>query len=292
MTGSSDLIGDRPALSAEERKLDVAKYYELPLNPPGPLYQQILDNGPIDAGAAIKAQDFLDLLQPTGYSGAEYGYCQMEDGTGYVAVYRTYPNCTPEMLGWWWHWVNVHPKNVPEGRGNLKYRLMCPVDHWDHFFMNENGHADKWGGVGTVESLDLGHGEAMAMHVRHAIDVKDCGLTEEREQELKAAGCWVDCAWESFYTADEAHTPLPGTHIQLTISRMSPLGFMEERTREWIGYYIKDGKVVRDENTPAELVSLPYMRKLLTHQTIESQHLARFLPDLYSEYKDRPADEL
>ena len=279
----------RPELSPEEKKLPLAKYYDIPLSPPGPLYQQILDNGPINPKLAIKAQNFLDFLKPTGYEKQEYGYCTMEDGTGMLAVYTTYQNCTPEMLGWWFRWLNVHSKNMPEGKGNIKYKIWCPCDHWDHIFLNENGYTDRRGGIGTVEALDLGEGEAKIFTIRHYVELRQCGLTEERENELKKAGCWVDCAYETFYTFPEKKL-LPGTHLQLTMSRMSPLGFMEKCTREWMGYRVKDGKVIRDEDTPEEMFQEDYLKKVLTHCTVEAQQLSKFLPKLYAEYKDKPDD--
>jgi len=280
----------RPELSPEEKKLPLAKYYDLPLTPPGPLYQQILDCGPIDPKLAIKSKNFLDLLKPSGYDKQEFGYCTMEDGTGYLAVYTTYQNCTPEMLGWWFRWLNVHSKNMPKGKGNLKYKIWCPVDHWDHIFLNENGYTDKRGGIGTVEALSLGGGEDMFYTIRHYVNLRECGLTEEREKALNKAGCWVDCAYETFYTHPD-HKPLPGTHLQLTLSRTSPLGFMEKRTREWMGYRVKDGKVVRDENTPAEMFQEKYLKMVLTHCIVEAQQLSKFLPELYTQYHNKPDDE-
>ncbi len=282
-------ITNRPELSAEERKLPLAKYYDMPLSPVGPLYQQILDNGPIDPKKAIKVDDMLDLLRPTGYDQQEYGYCVMEDGTGYLAVYTTYQNCAPPMLAWWFRWLNVHPKSMPEGMGNIKYKIWCPPDHWDHIFLNQNGYTDRRGGIGTVESLDLGQGEEKFYTIRHFVDLRELGLTEERERALNEAGCWVDCAYESFHTFPD-QKPLPGAHLQLTLSRMSPLGYTEKRTREWIGYKVQDGKVVFDETTPPEMCSEEELRKVLIHCTIEAQHLSEFLPQLYAEYKDKPDD--
>ncbi len=90
------IFADRPELSPEERKLPLAKYYDLPLYPPGPREQQLINTCPIDPKLAIKVENFLDLLQSTGYSQAEYGYCMMEDGSGYMAIYTVYPNCTPK----------------------------------------------------------------------------------------------------------------------------------------------------------------------------------------------------
>jgi hypothetical protein len=282
------IVTNRLELTPEEKRLPLAKYFDLPLYGPGPLQQQLIDAGPMDPRVAIKAKDFLDLLQPSRYQEIEYGYCMMEDGTGYLAVYTTYPNCTPEMLAWWFRWLNVHSKGMPEGQGNLKYKVWNPADHWDHGFINGK---DKWAGIYTVESLDLGQGEEMVYTIRHAVDLKQYGLTEEREKALNDAGCWVDSAYESFHTLETGHPQMPGTHLMLTLSRTSPWGVMEKCTREWMGWGVKDGRVVRDETTPASMLCEEYLGKVITHATVEAQQLSIFLPQLYAEYKDKADDE-
>jgi hypothetical protein len=282
-----NVIKNRKELSPEEKKLPLAKYFDLPLYVPGAREQQLIDACPIDPALAIKAENFLDLLQPDGYSKAEYGCCMMEDGSGYIATYTVYPNCTPQMLSWWFRWLNIYPKNMPKGQGNIRYKIWNPADHFDHNFINGK---DKTGGIATVESLDLGQGEPMIYTIRHPFDLKDYGLTEEREQALKAAGCWVDCAWESFHPVNNHSERSPGTHLCLTLSRSNPLGYMEKCTREWIGYGVKDGKVFRDESTPASMLCEEYLKKVLIHGTVEAQQLSVFLPSLYAEYKDKPDD--
>ena len=107
---------------------------------------------------------------------------------------------------------------------------------------------------------------------------------------LKEAGYWVDCAYETFHTVDAAHTQTPGTHLCLTLSRCTPLGFMEKCTREWIGYGVKEGKVFFDESTPSSMLCEEYLEKVLIHGTVEAQQLSKFLPELYTEYKDKPDD--
>jgi len=281
-------IDRRLELSPEEKRLPLAKYYDLPLVEPGPLQQQLIDAGPMGPTLAIKAENFLDLLQPSGYQEVEYGYCMMEDGTGYLAVYTTYPNCTPQMLAWYFRWLNVHTKGMPKDQGNLKYKIWNPADHWDHGFINGK---DKWGGVYTVESLDLGQGEEMVYTIRHAVDLKEYGLTEEREKALGEAKCFVDSAYESFHKVQPPHVQTPGTHLMLTLSRTSPLGVMEKCTREWIGWGAEDGKVVRDETTPDSMLCEEYLKKVIIHATVEAQQLSMFLPQLYAEYKDKPDDE-
>jgi hypothetical protein len=282
-----DVITRRKTLTPEERKLPVAKYFDLPLYVPGPREQQLIDSCPIDPSLAIKPENFLDLLQPDGYSKAEYGYCMMEDGSGYIATYTVYPLCTPQMLGWWFRWLNIYPKGMPPGQGNIRYKIWNPADHFDHGFLNGK---DKFGGIYTVESLDLGAGEPMIYTIRHAFSLKDYGLTEERDKALKAAGCWVDCAYESFHPVENPDERSPGTHLCLTLSRANPLGYMEKCTREWIGCGVKDGKVFRDESTPASMLCEEYLKKVLIHGTVEAQQLSVFLPSLYAEYKDKPDD--
>lgn len=283
---------DRPRLLPGEEKLSMAKYYDLPLHSPAPLQQQILDAGPMDPKLAIKAENWLDLLKPDGYNPIEYGYCMVEDGTGYIAMYSVYPNsCEPKMLAWWFHWINIPAKSQPTGAtglDNIKYKIWCPPDHIGHGYINGK---DKSGGIWTVESLDLGKGEEKVYTVRHPIDLKKYGLTDEKEKELKAAGCWVDAAYESFHTVDPAHRQLPGTHLCLTLSRPCPLGGMEKISREWIGYGVKGGKVMRDETTQESMLCNEYLNKVMIHATVEAQQLAKFLPELYAEYSDRPADE-
>ena len=55
------ILTNRPELSPEEKKLPLAKYYDLPLYPPGPRELQLIDTCPIDQKLAIKAENFIDL---------------------------------------------------------------------------------------------------------------------------------------------------------------------------------------------------------------------------------------
>lgn len=285
------IIETRPVLREAERALPLSKYYDLPLYDLGPRERELIERAcPADASLAITPENWLDLLQPTGYQNLEYGYCHMPDGSAYIAVYTVYPRCTPEMLRWYFRWMNIPPKDQPtgaEGYDNIKYKIWNPADHVGHGFVNGK---DKQDGIWTVESLDLGAGEPKSYTIRNAIDLQQLGLTEEREKELNAAGCFVDSAYETFHTMDPSHERLGGMHLCLTLSRRSPLGFMEKCTREWIGWGIKDGKVVRDETTPAYMFTDEYLKKVITHSTIEAQQLGVFLADLYAEYKDKPDD--
>ena len=144
---------------------------------------------PLDLKEALLPEHLLDLLEPTGYLDAEYGYCTLPNGAGYMAMYFVYPYCTPQMIGWWFRWVNVLPKTQPEGTGNLKYKLWCPPDHIIHAF---NNGKDLSEGQWAIESIDLGEGDEKVLYRRVHLDAKQYGLSAEREQEFRRAGCWVD----------------------------------------------------------------------------------------------------
>ena len=277
-----------PELSPEERALPIAKYYDIPVYGPGPRELQILEAYcPMDPAKAIPAERFLDLLNDD-YIDVELGCCQMPDGSGYIASYTHYPHCTPQMLRWYFRWLNVHAEGMPKN-SNLKYKIWNPIGHVDHGFIDE---VNKCGGIYQVEALDMGAGDLPFYSIRHPYDFRKCGLTEEREQELREAGCFIDGAVEKFYTNDGEHRLLPGTHLTLTLSRFCPTGGMEKRTREWIGYGVDDdGKLYFDPETPDYMFSVDWMKQVLFHNITEAQRLDMILPELYATYKDIPDDK-
>ena len=115
--------------------------------------------------------------------------------------------------------------------------------------------------------------------VSHKINLREYGLSEEKERELLAADCRVEAVYEEF---DE-----PGHHLVLRFSRPCPLGGRESMNCEWMGYMPKEGKIVRDPETK---VDETYLRNVLAHNTIERQHLLDVLPDLYEAYHELPLD--
>ena len=282
-------LTDRPELTPEEQRMPLARYYDLPLYPPGPREAQLLDHLPIDPKDALPVERLTDHLRPSGYSRVEYGYCMMPDGSGYMAMYASYPTCTPRMMGWWFRWLNVRPKDQPENTGNLKYKIWCPPDHYDHWFVNGKDGAE---GIVSVESIDLGEGEEKILYLRKPLDPTEYGLTKTRAQELKEAGCWIDFATVTFHSPKAPQEQYPGTYLWLTLSRDCPQGGNEKCTRLWIGYGAKDGEIYFDETTPAWMLSEKFMRTFQIHTTVEHQHLAKLLPELYAANSDKPDDQV
>lgn len=271
-----------PELTPEEKALPVSKYYtEYPLHYPNPLYSQLLDQGAMDPKDALPVENWLDLLTADGYMKVEYGYCMMPQGYGYIANYSVLPgNVTPEMRMWYVRWLNIHSKNLPEGVGNIRYKLWNQVDHIDHGIVN----GDFKQGIYTLETLDMGRtGTDCAIRsIRHNFDVRDYGFSEEKYDQLQKAGVMITSCWESF--------DCPGSHLVLSVTRKCPLGGVETCSREWIGYKAENGKILRDYETPDFMLCEQYLKDIQIHNTVEQQHLGTFLPDLFAEYKDLPAD--
>ena len=187
-----------PELSPEEKALPYSKFYtDYPLYPPTPLQQQILDAGPMKVEDAIPIEHWLDWLTPTGYPKVVYGYTMMPDGSGFYIEYSTTaPTWQGKWRRWYGKWYNQHPAELPEGQGNLRYKIWNPIDHWDHKFIN--GENDK-DGVWSVETLDIGEtgdpSKGMPA-ISHKIDLLEYGLSAEKLAELEAADCRVEAVGE------------------------------------------------------------------------------------------------
>ncbi|MCD8014274.1 MAG: hypothetical protein LUG99_14065 [Lachnospiraceae bacterium] len=278
-TNDDNIVKIRQKLFPEEEQMPLAKYfYNYPLHMPTPVEMQVIQK-PMAVEDAIRPENFMDLLKPYGYDKVELGYCMFEDGSGYVATYRVRPpHISSEMERWYRNWRNLKSKSMVPGHGNLRYKIWNYADHFDHYYVNWENGSD---GIHTTESLDLGAGDRMYDTIRHQFDLKDFGLTDERLQELKDAGCQLT-GKGSYETFDE-----PGTHLCLAYSRPCPTGGIETRSREWIGWRPVNGKLVRDYSTK---VDEAYLKKVVIHTLIEWEHLYTFLPDLYAEYHDQPMD--
>lgn len=267
-------------LTEEEKKLPLSRFYtDYPLYKPSPIYQQALDAGSMDPKDAIEAQDWLSLadIAFTGYRDVMYGYCMMPDGSGFYIEYSTSPvTWQGKWRRWYGKWVNQYSRSMVPGQGNLRSKIWNPLDHWDHKFVNGKDDAD---GVWSLETLDLGRsGDPRngIPAVSHKVDLREYGLTEEKEKALAAMDVRLEGFWEEFET--------PGHHLVLRFSRPCPLGGRESVNCEWIGYYPRDGKIVRDEETPCDE---QFLKDILTHNTIERAHLYQVLPDLYEAYHDK-----
>lgn len=280
-TNDPTVVKVRQKLFPEEEKMPLAKYfYKYPLHYPTPLEMQIINNlNPIPVEGAIQPENFMSLLKPYGYDKFELGYCMFPDGSGYAATYRVRPpHITGEMERCYRNWRSLKSKSMAPGHGNLRYKIWNYADHFDHYYINwKNGKE----GIHTTESLDMGAGERMYDTIRHEFQLSDFGMTDAWTKELKDAGCQLT-DHGSYETFDE-----PGTHLCLSYSRPCHQGGMETRSREWIGWWPENGRLVRDKSTFCDEA---YLKKVVIYTLVEWEHLYTFLPELYQEHKDQPVD--
>jgi len=108
-------------LSPEEEKLSYSKYFYREPAVPNPRLIEILDKGPLDPLKALHYTEINKLLEP-GYFETETGYCVTDEGVGYVAVNNVFPDCTVDMMKWWFAW---HALN------GLRYKIWFPPAHKD-----------------------------------------------------------------------------------------------------------------------------------------------------------------
>ncbi len=127
----------------------------------------------------------------------------------------------------------------------------------------------------------MGEGDRQYDTIRHAYNLREYGLTQERIDELKASGLSVSetSDWESF--------DFEGAHLTLGQIRPCPDGGFERRSVEWIGWRPLNGKIVRVPKTPC---SEAYLRRVAYHTLVEWYHICTLIDDLYEEYYNLPLD--
>src|SRR5262245_14914156 len=74
---------------------------------------------PMSPADALAPEDVNSLLSP-GYHRVENGYCELSDGSAYVASHVPFPGATGEMYQWWCWWHAVEP---------ARYTLWYPYNH-------------------------------------------------------------------------------------------------------------------------------------------------------------------
>lgn len=209
----------------------------------------------------------------------ENGYCIGRDGHSYVTCTQYYENLTVPMLVWWFSFLNRRPKGMPVGKGNLRYKIWCPQDHWDHGLLDPN---NPYSGLFVNETLDLGAGTMERIeNITLRLQPAQVGISAQMEEEMEAAGY--------FYIGGNGfgHGLPGGTGVNLI--KPVPEGGIKWASIGWGGYHFKDGKAVELIGVkPADYAS---MRMELAHNITERRHLAKFLPELYEKQAPKPLDE-
>ncbi len=279
-------MSEKKPLCPEERALSYSKYYDMPMEDPDPRSMQIWNAGPIPEETALRIENINDLFQP-GYLPAEQGYCVLSDGTGFVANYVRMEGVTAEMVDWWFDWHFITPPSVPEGHGNLRYKIWNPSEHWNTGPIGEEAKRQRAdsslyyrlrneGAVDFIEETIRVGGEMFYMEARPIAHLEDLGA----DHSLVTA--------PNFGTFCSAVVDQEGCSPTISLHYFRPVpGGMELRSRYWSGYDVEDHHVVKRVTAP---VTLEGVRNNCMHNMREYPHLGRFLPKLFAEEGWKPVD--
>lgn len=256
-------------ITADAPHLPYYKYYLQDQAKVDAVAQKQLAQFPIDPKAATPVQNRDDLFKP-GYLKTEAGYCQMPDGTAFVANYMKMPNVTAEMFHWWFAWHGLEP---------MRYIIWNKDDHYNVVVKNGTEKQltdssipmkERIYGVTHMVTEDTGFGpEKIDIAFKNPVDLGyDPALLAKSDSEVVAAA--------NGETALMLHTVRP---IE---------GGIELRSRFWLGWNVdvKTHKAVRiipdDAKIDGEIA-----KRLGLHGIKEMSNLAKILPSLYQENKDK-----
>lgn len=245
------------------------KYYLEDMAKADPTSQKTMAEFPIDPQDATPVQKRNDLLKP-GYLTTEIGYCQMPDGTAFMANYLKMPNVTAEMFHWWFAWHGLEP---------MRYIIWNKDDHYDVFVKNGTekqltdeslSMAERLYGVTHTVTEDTGFGpEKFDINFKNPIDLG-------YDPEL-IAGSKTDIV-----AAANGETALM-LHSVREID-----GGIELRSRFWLGWNIdlqthEPVRVIPDNIK----IDGEVAKRLGLHSIKEMTNLAEILPSVYAENKDK-----
>lgn len=228
---------------------------------------------------ALAFENVNALLDP-GYHSVENGWCEMPDGSAYVASRVPFPGATGEMYSWWfwWHAVEAarytlwYPHNHIVARPRTPETLTAPgLTHEQRY-------------IGTAHDVDEYIGPELLHITIRFVDPADLGFDTKRFAEAGIVG--HACARVGL-----RGTPLEAVTM-VHLARRTADG-IEQRSRYWIGHDVRMN--VLGAKLPVDTVgsALGLKRKMagarvayeqFLHDQIEFTHLASFLPDIYAEF--------
>ncbi len=256
------------------RKADYAtpysKFYDEPIAPLPAHVIKALGQAPYPAGSLPPFEKAPELLE-AGYRELETGYTREPDGSACVAVLTAMPGVSPDMWDWWFGW-----------HGSLanRYKLWHPKAHQHAEWKDGNQKLVAY--VGRISMIEEYIGKKMEKANIRFIDPAELGFNPQKLENNKQVA--VICARVGL------------THFPLDIGWLvhqvrATEGGAEMRSRFWIGgRHIQlraKGILLRFISKMLQkLYRLPEGQAgdLLTHCAEEMNHLAGFLPRLYSEH--------
>ena len=263
----------------EDKKRSYFKYYLQDCAAGDPERHRKIDQGPGDNAAALRIQDRNDLFLPDDLPG-EFGWWQLEDGTGLIANQTFFPGVDGTMFDWWFAW---HPIR------RIRYACWDNEDHYDVYLddpakavdLSRSMRERHWGSVHNIwEDIGSGKADLLRIHFRRPCEMG----YDESKVDTEACNALV-CA-NVQVIGDDAMQDVP---VVMTHFLRPCQGGSQLRSRFWFGWQIQDGQAVKCIPDGAQIPPQA-MVNLLHHNVKEFSNLARILPSLYAEEKDNWLD--
>jgi hypothetical protein len=238
-------------------------------------------NSPYSEKDALLLENINDLMNP-GYLPLETGYCNMSDGSVFVAVLTEMPRVTGDMLDWWFWW---HPIN------SLRYKIWYPDTHFgtkldvdlDEYKARKGPYNQRYLNTTNYPIEDIGIGTD-TLSIRF-VPPQNFGFDISRFEtaDVATAICGIV---GSVSKKIRQHTYMCHFVRKKDMS-------VEVRSRFWIGHTVIKNSV-SDKSIINRLLNTKFARKILLpkkvgfcmamHCAQEYNNLAKILPELYETY--------
>ena len=254
-------------LTAKEKKMPEAEYYNPEFTPLPDDVEAAFSGGPIESSRALEYENINDLLNP-GYLDVENGYCLNSDGTAFVAAKIDFPGVTGDMIQWWFWW---------HANKNIRYKIWCPGDHYaisvkDKNQANNEALTYEQRRVNNIHFPweDTGTG-VMKLSIRF-VSPEEFGFDTSSfgQMDIEAVVCGVVGYVIAGVTIE--HTYM--THV----FRKHGDG-LEMRSRFW------PGKAIPITELRKLAITEDVAKNLGFHCAYEYSHLSEFLPAIYQEFR-------
>lgn len=265
----------------KNRELIRGKPYERYFNDELWLHDDVLPaiRSAMDPADALRFEDINTLLEP-GYQRVENGFCELADGSAYVASRVAFPGCTGEMYRWWFWWHSVesarytlwYPHNHISAKCLDRERLTQPGLSHEQRYIGAKHHVDEYIGPDRIQ-----------IEIRF-LDPSELGLDTSRFAEAGIVG--HACARVKLLD-------MPVEAVTMVhLARRTAEGF-EQRSRYWIGHQPKLHALGMRFSVDAFATTFGIKRRMagarvayeqLLHDQIEFTHLSTFLADIHREF--------
>lgn len=251
-----------------------AKYLDTPVAKLTPEQIQMVMTS---KGATEDALEFVDraLLMSVDSKPAKFGYYPLAGGGMLIAGNVFMPGVTAEMIDWWASWHSLEP---------IRYQIWHPEDH----------HSIEVDEIGKQRALDSSIPNFQKLWGATHVAMESLGGTPDKVTMHFAnpAEVGFDTALigteksSAFLCGNAKLGDMMAIPVFMAENFVERNGGLEVRARFWVGYQVVNGQDMF-LLPPGMSVPEPVAMGLLMHNIKEFEHLAKVLPDLYAEYKDK-----